>query len=148
MDHKEYMKKYHRKNRSKHLASFKEYYEKNRATILAQKKNLYFQEGKRAYFKRKYKISLDDLNKMVESQNNECAICGKLMDGKSNRHLDHEHSTGKIRELLCGKCNRGLGYFKENTSTLQSAIHYLNKWREINRVCQSGYNAQNALNNS
>jgi hypothetical protein len=60
---------------------------------------------------------------MKEKQNGLCAICHKDKLLK----VDHRHSTGKIRELLCGGCNTGLGLFCEDINILSSAIAYLEK---------------------
>lgn len=57
-----------------------------------------------------------------------CAICGGL-DHKS-WHLDHCHATGKVREFLCGNCNRGLGQFQDRIDIMFDAIYYLRKHRE------------------
>ena len=42
--------------------------------------------------------------------------------------IDHCHSTGKFRALLCGDCNKGLGFFKDDIHRLENAITYLNNW--------------------
>lgn len=82
-------------------------------------------------------IALNDYEKMIESQNNLCAICGNeetRISTHSNEItrlcLDHNHSTGLVRELLCAKCNSGLGKFDEDIERLQSAINYLKKHQE------------------
>jgi len=46
--------------------------------------------------------------------------------------VDHNHDTGKVRELLCNTCNNGLGCFKDDPKLLQSAIKYLNKHKQEN----------------
>ena len=53
---------------------------------------------------------------------NLCCICGE----KQELVIDHDHRTGKVRGLLCGSCNKGLGFFKDNKKYLNSAIKYLN----------------------
>ncbi len=77
-----------------------------------------------------YGITQQDYDRMHEQQNGKCAICGSTYVGRRNAvnfAVDHDHKTGKIRGLLCGFCNKGLGHFKDNTEHLKSAISYLNK---------------------
>lgn len=71
---------------------------------------------------------------MFEQQHGLCEICRKpetqIHKGKlSNLSIDHDHSTGKVRGLLCSRCNQGLGHFKDDTAALQSAIEYLQRNR-------------------
>ena len=74
----------------------------------------------------KYGITLDDYDKILTNQNNACAICGTTTD-KSPKPLfvDHCHTSGKIRGLLCQYCNTGLGHFKDNRINLLKAVDYL-----------------------
>jgi hypothetical protein len=61
-----------------------------------------------------------------------CPICKdsfKELNIKSI-HLDHDHATGKIRGLLCFKCNAGLGQFKDSIESLKAAIAYLENAKE------------------
>lgn len=68
---------------------------------------------------------------ILQLQNYECAVCRihldkyKLQGYRDTFAVDHCHSTGRIRGLLCDGCNRGLGLFKENISSLENAIKYL-----------------------
>ena len=64
---------------------------------------------------------------MAVAQNGKCAICGyEFLKGKpQNCHIDHNHTTGKIRGLLCAKCNLLLGCANDNIPTLYKAIDYL-----------------------
>lgn len=82
--------------------------------------------------RRRYGITLEDYERMVKEQNNSCAICGaEGGEGRKRLIVDHHHVTGKIRQLLCQPCNAVLGMCFENTSTLQSAIQYLNRHNEV-----------------
>jgi len=76
---------------------------------------------------KKFNITEEDYNQLFEKQGHGCAICGSnFSKGKySNFNVDHNHKTGEVRGLLCGNCNRGIGYFKDNIKTLEKAIHYL-----------------------
>lgn len=77
-----------------------------------------------------FDLSLEQYQEMHDRQNGKCAICGQpetqMRDGKVRAlAVDHNHTTGKIRELLCSDCNTGIGKLKEDIKILQSAIEYL-----------------------
>lgn len=69
-------------------------------------------------------ITQEEYNKMLESQNGVCAVCGGLNKGKG-LCVDHDHRTGKIRGLLCHKCNLALGMAEDNLETLKNLVTYL-----------------------
>ena len=77
------------------------------------------------YLKKRYGITQEDYDLMLENQSHGCKICGAPR-GRSRLSVDHCHTTGKVRGLLCSPCNSGLGYFKDNPAVLASAIKYLN----------------------
>lgn len=63
---------------------------------------------------------------ILESQNHCCRICGRHESEFTKRlHIDHDHSTGEVRGLLCHACNLGLGYFRDDKNILKSAIDYI-----------------------
>jgi hypothetical protein len=82
--------------------------------------------------KKQYKISLEDFNNMKLKCGNKCEIC-KLPETKLKNNgtetrdlcIDHCHVTGKIRGLLCVKCNLAIGAVKDSIENLKSAILYL-----------------------
>lgn len=68
---------------------------------------------------------------MLEEQNHKCAVC--LTDQsllKKNLGVDHNHSTGEPRGLLCDACNRAIGYLKESKHLFNAAVQYLEKYEE------------------
>lgn len=78
--------------------------------------------------KTKYGLSLDDYNTLLKQQNHKCAICGiDEVDVKKGLCVDHCHTSGKVRALLCVTCNTGLGMFKDNVDLLAGAIDYIMK---------------------
>ena len=84
--------------------------------------------------KKAYGITLDQYNDMLSKQDGKCMIClvdnnGLYQNKKKAFAVDHCHTTGKIRGLLCGDCNSGIGLLKENIDLLNNAIKYLNKSR-------------------
>jgi hypothetical protein len=78
--------------------------------------------------KRNYGITLQEHREMYENQSGRCAICKKEGDGKWKKLcVDHDHKTGKVRQLLCRRCNMVLGQVYDNISLLEEHIKYLNK---------------------
>lgn len=68
---------------------------------------------------------------MLEKQNRCCAICNDPQETLTrNLSVDHNHITGKVRGLLCDKCNFAIGYFKESKLLLEKAINYLEMYHE------------------
>lgn len=85
-----------------------------------------------AYYKRVYRINIEQYLDIAEKQKYKCAICGQdnfpMKDCSSGALVvDHDHTTGEIRGLLCHNCNRALGLLQDNKSYLQSALNYLKK---------------------
>ena len=78
-----------------------------------------------------YGITADEYNARLESQKGVCAICGTdsptTTQEDTHKHLfvDHCHTSGAVRGLLCSSCNTGLGLFKDNPERLKAAIQYL-----------------------
>lgn len=67
-----------------------------------------------------------EYQKLFDKQKGLCAICNTPENNKRKRlAVDHDHSTGKVRGLLCDRCNRGLGYFKDSPELLHKGINYL-----------------------
>jgi len=76
---------------------------------------------------KKYAMTPADFDAMLAAQGGGCAICGSPLPGGHYKSLlvDHSHSTGKVRGLLCDSCNMGLGCFKDERSLLRLAADYL-----------------------
>jgi len=77
-----------------------------------------------------YGITLAERDSMFEEQDGECAICKREMvrdRGPAENHccIDHDHDSGKVRGLLCLKCNTGIGMLKDNPKVLRAAADYL-----------------------
>ena len=76
--------------------------------------------------RRKYGFGIERFNEMFAAQNGCCAICGRHQtEFVKGLAVDHDHSTGAIRQLLCPNCNVGLGAFRDNVVLLAEAIKYL-----------------------
>ena len=74
----------------------------------------------------KYNLTPEQKLSIMEKQGGKCAICGYTFGQKvGDMHVDHCHTSGKVRGFLCDLCNRGLGYFRDSSSTLNRAADYL-----------------------
>jgi phage gp36-like protein len=77
---------------------------------------------------KRYGITLEEYNSLLVSQDFCCAICRKHVSTlKVRLHVDHCHTTLKVRGLLCFNCNNALGRFKDNPEILQNAIDYITR---------------------
>lgn len=75
--------------------------------------------------KTRYGLSVEDFEAMLSRQNGRCAICGQSMNDPM---VDHCHTTGKIRGILCNRCNLGLGRFKDSVELVERALNYLKNY--------------------
>ena len=119
-------------DREKTLARRARYRAKNREKIRAYgrqwKKNNPTTSNES--YKRLYGITEEDYLRMLKEQNEVCKIClkpetAKAKDKVKRLSVDHCHTTGKVRGLLCDNCNKALGCFKDSISNLENAIKYL-----------------------
>ncbi len=111
------------------LAQGKIYRQENKIRIRKHQKEYHSnnKDIRRAYrLFYKYGISIEDYNEMFNQQDGCCAICG-VNQTELNKSLavDHDHSTGEIRGLLCYKCNVSLGLMDEDTYNLSRMIKYI-----------------------
>lgn len=131
-------------NKKKYMA---DWYQKNKS-ILKNKRRKYNKIYMREWRKKnpdklskiyrhrvfkQYGITEKQYNLMFKKQNGVCYICKcqesrKHQNGKlQSLSIDHNHFTGKVRGLLCDKCNRGLGFFKHDTKLLNNALLYMRR---------------------
>ena len=115
-------KEYLEKNKEKIRKKAKEYYLKN-LEMFREKAKRYSSDPKRIEYRKKYReenkdkakeykllktynITLNDYNEMFKKQEGKCGICKKHQNQLTKPlYVDHDHSTGKVRELLCSSCN-------------------------------------------
>lgn len=78
------------------------------------------------HYRRTFGISLEEHAAMLEAQGGRCAICRSDKPGGRGRFaVDHCHSSGRVRGLLCVACNAGLGQFRDDPDLLRAAVAYL-----------------------
>ena len=80
----------------------------------------------KSYLERTYGITDDQFCRMVVDQRGLCAIC-HLEPSERGLVVDHDHDTGRVRGLLCDRCNRALGGFRDNPVLVERALDYLER---------------------
>ncbi len=76
------------------------------------------------YLWKKYRLTLEDYDRMLEAQQGRCAIC-RRRPRKFLLCVDHDHKTKKVRGLLCIRCNRGLGSIGDSLERVMKFVEYL-----------------------
>jgi hypothetical protein len=93
-----------------------------------EKKEYSSQWARNNHLVKKYGLTSKDYDIMLESQGSKCAICKTIEPGGRGKfHVDHNHNTGRVRGLLCYRCNVGIGYFDDDPIKLLQAIEYIDK---------------------
>lgn len=77
--------------------------------------------------KRNYGMTVEQYDSMLKAQNGVCAICFGVNKNGKRLAVDHDHNTGKVRELLCASCNLVIGHCRESAENLERAISYLRR---------------------
>lgn len=113
----------HRKNmyknftpeqKEKHLERCRAYRKKNKEKLSKMDRKKWL---------RHYGLTQDEYDQMFLEQHGVCFLCKRTDTRRLS--VDHNHFTGKVRKLLCTKCNAGLGNFDESISVMEQAIQYL-----------------------
>ncbi len=84
------------------------------------------------HLRRVYKITLEDYQELFRAQGGVCAICHRpetIVDAKNgltrDLAVDHDHKMGRVRGLLCRRCNQAMGLLDEDRNLLQRMIDYI-----------------------
>lgn len=127
---KAYLREYYRRNRERLVAMNKEWCERNpeRRKEIANKWARENAEHRRRHkLKSRYGLTGEQYDEMRAAQDYRCAICreheSKVFRGRLV--VDHCHSTGRVRKLLCANCNSSLGHTKENAETARALVEYI-----------------------
>ena len=132
---RQYSREYARKFRARHgedyLIKDREYRHANREKILKRAREI--RENNRDRWKnytlKRYGLTLIQYREMLFSQNNSCAICGVEFSSKQKPQVDHCHTTGKARKILCVKCNMMIAVLEYPPDLLDTAVEYLKHHR-------------------
>lgn len=143
---KECQSEYNKQYRSKHLdkanAVKRQYYKDNIEKERLRNKN-YHKRYPYRFYKKCYGITIEQKKEMILKQNYKCLSCGtdlKLLKDKKV-HIDHDHTTNKIRGILCSNCNTALGLLNENFDNAIKLSEYIRKFcngEEKDEFCTKG----------
>jgi Recombination endonuclease VII len=121
-----------KRSRSRHQKAMRTYRENNRDHVRRVKAN---------WDLKQFGLTIEGYESLLRLQNHCCAICKE--DGKGRGRgvlrplsVDHCHTNGKTRGLLCGDCNTAIGLLRENVSNFQNAITYLISHQHQEVLCQ------------
>jgi Recombination endonuclease VII len=80
-------------------------------------------ESRADHLRRTFGITVDEHDRLLAEQGGKCAVCGD----DNPTHTDHDHVSGKVRGLLCGRCNLGIGLFLDDAVRMEAAMAYLGR---------------------
>ena len=121
---KKYKQNYFQKNKKK-------IYKRIQKQIATIDPKVFKQKRKEYFYRSKYGLEISVFNEMLKAANNACMICKKPLTSESNNDtlcIDHDHTTGEVRGLLCKSCNCALGYLGDKLEMLKSAVEYLENY--------------------
>jgi hypothetical protein len=110
----------YKQNEEKMKANSKIYYQNNYKNNPEKRKS--------KSLKYNYNMTWEIYNQMLIKQNNKCKICNNEFKNARDTHIDHCHTSLKVRGILCNNCNTAIGLFKEDVNNLKNAITYLELW--------------------
>ena len=85
-----------------------------------------YRASRNSSLRRRYGITVDDYDRMLEEQEGRCGICEMAVEEHTGHfHVDHCHDTGAVRGLLCVMCNRALGILGDTSEGVRRALRYL-----------------------
>jgi len=103
----------------------------------AKQDPVYMKAYKRMKQLKAYGLTPEDYSELLKKQNGACAICQKLPT-KIELAVDHNHKTGRVRGLLCFRCNFGMTFYGENLNNFERAVNYLkemSKSKTKTKIC-------------
>lgn len=134
---REHLREWQDRN-TEHIAAYKKKYFDEHPEVVerarARERRKYHEDPLKARGERlryKYGITLDEYREMEAQQGGVCAICGQKCKTGRDLAVDHNHTTGEVRALLCGKCNKGIGLFDEKPELFAAAVAYLLSYQDV-----------------
>lgn len=105
-------------------------YRAHRDEICKKNREAYWLDPRGLRFRmvaRKHGLTADQLQSMLENQRGRCAACGDELVSSRETHVDHDHTTGAVRAILCRGCNHAVGNMKDDPMRAEKLVIYLRK---------------------
>ena len=118
-------RRHREKNPEKWQAYAKQWHQDN----IVRRKQYYLKN----ILKKQYGLTVEQYQAMLAAQHGVCAIC-KKPPTKRRLDVDHDHADGHVRQLLCERCNKGLGCFEDSLQLLETAVRYMRKHSQLRLV--------------
>jgi hypothetical protein len=83
--------------------------------------------GYAEHIARRYGLTTEEYRQRVTAQQGRCAVCGDEPENGGRLHVDHDHGSGAVRDLLCRPCNQALGLTRDDPSRLRALAEYLER---------------------
>lgn len=118
-----------RKNETREdfLARRKQNYRRNMSKRRSDARAYYHSKGHGNHVLKTYGVTPEQYDDMAKTQGGRCAICQEQPTESRRLCVDHDHSTGQVRALLCVKCNTGIGHLNDDIRLVTAALEYLQK---------------------
>src|SRR4051812_36828660 len=112
---RERAKQWNRDNAERYAARMEQYRQSGKKKVADRKSHL----------KRTFGLTVEQYDEMLAAQGGGCAICRCPPREDSSLHVDHDHRTGRVRGILCFRCNNAIGDLDESIDTVRAALDYL-----------------------
>lgn len=80
---------------------------------------------RKSHLKRRFGLTVEEYDTMLQNQGGVCRLCGAPPQPPYSLHVDHDHATGRVRGILCFRCNNALGDFADDPDRLRAAARYV-----------------------
>jgi hypothetical protein len=117
--------RYASKNKDKQRLRAREWARRNKEAVNAKHRAAYDPaESRKRMLQSRYGLSPEQYNQLFLDQGGSCASCGTALVDSASTHVDHCHKTGRVRSILCRRCNTCLGQFDEDAALIRKLAEY------------------------
>lgn len=94
----------------------------------------YGQKMKKRNRAKRYGLTVDELDAMLEAQGHKCASCEDPLGDGARQGIDHDHITGRVRGILCCRCNLAIGLLLDDMARMIGLLNYMHKAAKIDEA--------------